>query len=218
MNLVLVGPPGAGKGTQAQHLVSRYGFVQLSTGDMLRSAVKAGTDIGRKASTIMEAGGLVPDDIVIGIIAERIDHPDCAKGIVFDGFPRTLRQAAALDTMLAAKGRTLDCVIELKVDDVALIARISSRFTCAQCGAVFNEIDKPTKVAGTCDTCGGREFFKRPDDTAEKVKARLWDYYRATSPLIGYYYAKGKLVSFDGMAPMGDVSLALDTMMTKMAA
>jgi adenylate kinase len=188
MNLILLGPPGAGKGTQAHDLAQRRGLMQLSTGDMLRAAVKAGSDIGREAEAIMKSGGLVPDETVIGIIAERIDQPDCAKGFILDGFPRTLKQAAALDRLLASKGMTLDAVVELKVDDAALLSRIENRAreTLAGGGAV------------------------RADDNAEALRTRLMAYYRETAPLLGYYFALGKLRTIDGMASIADVARQLD--------
>ena len=215
MNLILLGPPGAGKGTQAQELAARRGLVQLSTGDMLRAAVKAGTDVGREADAVMKAGGLVSDDIVIRIISERIDQPDCANGFILDGFPRTLPQAAALDVLMQQKGKKLDKVIELKVDDSALIDRISGRFTCGKCGAGYHDQNKPTKVAGTCDSCGSTEFVRRADDNAETVKNRLMAYYRQTAPLLGYYFAYQRLVSIDGMAPIADVARQLDDVVAK---
>jgi adenylate kinase len=206
MNLILLGPPGAGKGTQAEVLVAERGLVQLSTGEMLRAAVKAGTEVGKKAKAIMEAGGLVSDDIVIGIISDRIDQPDCAKGFILDGFPRTLNQAAALDTLLKDKGKTLDTVIEMKVKDDVLVDRISGRFSCAKCGAGYHDTNKRPKVKGKCDACGSTDFSRRADDNAETVKNRLMAYYRETAPLIGYYFAKGKLQSVDGMAEIGQVT------------
>lgn len=206
MNLILLGPPGAGKGTQAEVLVAKRGLVQLSTGEMLRAAVKAGTEVGKKAKAIMEAGGLVSDDIVIGIISDRIDQPDCAKGFILDGFPRTLNQAAALDKLLKDKGKTLDTVIEMKVKDDVLVDRISGRFSCAKCGAGYHDTNKRPKVEGKCDACGSTEFSRRADDNAETVKNRLMAYYRETAPLIGYYFAKGKLQSVDGMAQIDEVT------------
>ena len=206
MNLILLGPPGAGKGTQAEVLVAKRGLVQLSTGEMLRAAVKAGTEVGKKAKAIMEAGGLVSDDIVIGIISDRIDQPDCAKGFILDGFPRTLNQAAALDKLLKDKGKTLDTVIEMKVKDDVLVDRISGRFSCAKCGAGYHATNKRPKVEGKCDACGSTEFSRRADDNAETVKNRLMAYYRETAPLIGYYFAKGKLQSVDGMAQIDEVT------------
>jgi adenylate kinase len=188
MNLILLGPPGAGKGTQAEALAKRRGLVQLSTGDMLRAAVKAGTEIGKKAEAIMKSGGLVPDEIVIGIIAERIEQPDCENGFILDGFPRTLNQAAALDRLLASKSKKLDAVVELKVDDAALLSRIENRA-------------RETAAAGGT---------VRADDNAEALKTRLMAYYRETSPLIGYYFASGKLKTIDGMAAIPEVARQLD--------
>ncbi len=199
MNLILLGAPGAGKGTQAAELAKRHGLVQLSTGEMLRAAIKAGTPVGLKAKAIMENGGLVPDDIVVSIIKDRIAQPDCAGGFILDGFPRTLPQAVELEAMLDAQKRVLDAVIELKVDDGILVDRISGRFSCAKCGAGYHDRHKPTKTAGVCDECGSTEFTRRADDNAVTVSNRLMAYYRETAPLIGYYFAKGKLRSVNGM-------------------
>jgi len=210
VNLILLGPPGAGKGTQAEALVHRHGLVQLSTGSMLREAVKAGTEVGRQASVIMEAGGLVSDDIVIRIIAERIAAPDCKRGFILDGFPRTLAQAAALDKLLSDSGMSLDYVVELKVDDEALIDRISGRYACSMCGAGYHDTHKLPRVSGTCDVCGGTHFTRRADDNAETVRKRLMAYYRETAPLIGYYFAKGALTSVDGMASIDDITRSLE--------
>src|ERR1700730_7384172 len=210
MNLILLGPPGAGKGTQAEAITEKRGLVQLSTGEMLRQAVKAGTPIGREASAIMEAGGLVPDQIVIQIIAERIAAPDCAKGFILDGFPRTLKQAAALDVLLASLGKQIDAVIEIKVDDKVLIDRISGRYMCANWGASYQDTKCKTKVEGVCDRCGSKAFVRRADDNAETVKNRLMAYYRETAPLIGYYFAQGKLRTVDGMAAISEVSRQVD--------
>ena len=218
MKLILLGPPGAGKGTQAAELSARRGLVQLSTGDMLRAAVKAGSEIGRKAKTIMDAGGLVSDDIVVGIIKDRIAQPDCAKGFILDGFPRTLAQAAALEKMLKGKKTALDAVIELKVDDVVLTDRISGRFSCGKCGAGYHDRSKKPRVAGVCDTCGAKEFTRRPDDNAETVKARLLEYYQKTSPLLGYYFAKGKLHTVDGMAEIDAVAAQIKGVIATLAA
>jgi adenylate kinase len=215
MNLILLGPPGAGKGTQAEAITERRGLIQLSTGDMLRQAVKAGTEVGQEASAIMEAGGLVPDNIVIKIIAERIAAPDCAKGFILDGFPRTLKQAAALDELMASTGKQIDAVIELKVDDAALIDRISGRYMCANCGASYHDTNCKPKVTGVCDRCGSRDFVRRSDDNAETVKNRLMAYYRETAPLIGYYFAKGKLKTVDGMAPISEVSGQIEAILAR---
>jgi adenylate kinase len=206
MIIILLGPPGAGKGTQAKELAARRGLVQLATGDMLRAAVAAGTEIGTKAKSIMESGGLVPDEIVIGIVAERIEQPDCKNGVIFDGFPRTLPQAAALDGVLKRKKARLDAVIELKVNDKVLVERISGRFSCATCKASYHDLYKRPKVDGVCDVCRGTEFERRKDDSAETVRERLMVYYRDTSPLLGYYYCKGNLHMVDGMAPIGEVA------------
>lgn len=210
MIVILLGPPGAGKGTQAKELAARRGLVQLSTGDMLRSAVEAGTEVGIRAKPIMEKGHLVPDDIVIGIFAERIEQPDCRNGVILDGFPRTLAQASALDKVLRRKRKKLDAVIEIKVDDKELTARLVGRFTCTKCGTGYHDSFKRPKADGVCDVCGGRDFVRRDDDRAETVRDRLMVYYRDTSPLIGYYYCKGNLQSVDGMAPIEDVSRAID--------
>jgi adenylate kinase len=218
MNLILLGPPGAGKGTQAEGIAKKRGLVQLSTGDMLRQAVKAGTPIGQEASVIMEAGGLVPDAMVIKIIAERIALADCANGFILDGFPRTLKQAAALDELLRSQGKQIDAVIELKVNDTALIDRISGRYVCGNCGASYHDTSCKPKVEGVCDRCGGTEFVRRPDDNPETVKNRLMAYYRETAPLIGYYFAKEKLHSVDGMAPIADVAGQVDGVLSKLAA
>jgi len=218
MNLILLGPPGAGKGTQAEAITKRRGLVQLSTGDMLRQAVKAGTAVGQEASAIMEAGGLVPDEIVIKIIAERIAAPDCAQGFILDGFPRTLKQAAALDELLASGGKKIDAVIELKVDDAALIDRISGRYMCASCGASYHDTNCMPKVAGVCDRCGAKDFVRRADDNVETVKNRLMAYYRETAPLIGYYFAKGKLKTVDGMAEIPQVSSQIEAILARCTA
>ncbi len=218
MNLILLGPPGAGKGTQASAIAATHGLVQLSTGDMLRAAVKAGSDIGKKAKSIMDRGGLVPDEVVIGIVDERIAQPDCANGFILDGFPRTLGQAAALDKLLAERSKRLDLVIEMKVDDEALVARIAGRYACAKCGAGYHDAFKQPKTAGVCDACGSTEFTRRADDNPETVKARLMAYYKETSPLVGYYFAKGNLKSIDGMAPIGDVTREIEGLLRQVVA
>lgn len=204
--LILLGPPGAGKGTQAQRLTEQRGLPQLSTGDMLRAAVKAGTEIGREAEAIMKRGDLVPDSVVVSIIGDRIDQPDAKNGFVLDGFPRNPAQAAALDEMLQKRGLSLDHVIEMKVDDSALIERITGRFTCAKCGTGYHDRFKPTKVPGVCDSCGSSEFVRRADDKAETVKSRLDVYHAQTAPLLPYYAAKGILREVDGMAEMDEVT------------
>jgi len=209
MNIVLLGPPGAGKGTQAKRIQDEYGLVQLSTGDMLRAAAKSGTEIGKKAKALMDAGKLVPDDVVIQLIAERIEEPDCKKGFILDGFPRTTKQAEALDAMLADKGLKLDHVIELEVDDDALVDRISGRFTCARCGAGYHERYHRPKKDGVCDKCGSTEFVRRADDKAETVKTRLAAYHAQTAPILPYYRAKGSLKAVDGMASIDDVTAAV---------
>ena len=206
MNLILLGPPGAGKGTQAERLAKRFGIVQLSTGDMLRAAVKAGTPLGLKAKSIMEAGALVPDALMIDLIAERIDQPDCRNGFILDGFPRTTAQAEALDRMLAQRGLTLDRVVEIRADEDELTERIVGRFSCARCGTGYNDVTKPTTKPGVCDVCGSTEFTRRKDDNRETVVARLKAYHAQTEPLIGYYTRQGKVRAVDGMADIGTVA------------
>ncbi|WP_395021884.1 adenylate kinase [Dongia sp.] len=210
MNLILLGPPGAGKGTQAKKLTDERGLVQLSTGDMLRAEVASGSALGVEAKKIMDAGQLVSDAIVIGMIDGRTDKPDTAKGVIFDGFPRTVAQAEALDAMLAKKGKKIDAVIELKVDDAALIERISGRFTCAKCGTGYHDKFARPKKDGICDKCGSTEFTRRADDNAETVKARLVAYRQQTAPILPYYQAKGLLHSVDGMAAMPEVAGQID--------
>ncbi len=206
MRLILLGPPGAGKGTQAQRLVERHKIPQLSTGDMLRAAVAAGTETGRRAKAVMEAGQLVSDDIVTSIVSDRIDEPDCANGFILDGYPRTLPQADSVSKMLADRGTKLDAAIELAVDDDAMVERVAGRYSCANCGAGYHDtLNKPV-VDGVCDKCGSTEFKRRPDDNADAMRTRLMVYYKETSPLLGYYYAKGLLSTVDGMASIETVS------------
>ena len=206
MNIILLGPPGAGKGTQAQKLVEERGYVQLSTGDMLRAAVKSGTPVGLQAKTVMEAGELVSDAIVSALIGERLDQGDAPAGVIFDGYPRTAAQADALDLLLAERGRKLDRVIELEVDEAALTERIVGRFTCAVCGTGYHDRFKQPTVAGTCDVCGSHEFKRRPDDNAETVGTRMAEYRAKTAPILPIYEARGIVARVDGMADMGQVS------------
>jgi adenylate kinase len=209
MRLILLGPPGAGKGTQAQWIKDTYRIPQLSTGEMLREAVAKGTEVGRQAKSIMEAGKLVSDDIINRIVAERIDEPDCANGFILDGFPRTIPQAEALDGMLAERGLKLDAVVEIRVDNEALVQRIAGRFSCAKCGAGYHDTFKSARQAGVCDECGSTEFIRRKDDNAETVKARLVAYEAQTAPLLPFYAAKGLVRTVDGMAPIEEVTAAI---------
>ncbi len=205
MNIILLGPPGAGKGTQAQRLQSDLGMVQLSTGDMLRAAVASGTELGKKAKGLMEKGELVPDDLIVGLIKDRIAQPDCAKGFILDGFPRTEAQARALDKMLAEMAMKLDQVVEMEVDEKALTERVVGRFTCAKCGTGYHDSFKRPKVDGVCDVCGSKEFTRRKDDNAETMKTRMVAYRAQTEPLLPYYRARGVLKKVDGMAAMDEV-------------
>ena len=206
MNIILLGPPGAGKGTQARILVERDGMVQLSTGDMLRAAVAAGTAIGKQAKTVMDAGALVTDEIVIGIISDRLEEPDVKGGAIFDGFPRTLAQADALGELLVQKGMKLDAVVEMRCDDDELVERVTGRFTCGMCGEGYHKSFKKPATEGVCDKCGASDFKQRPDDNEDAMRTRLLAYYKETSPLIGYYHAKDALVAVDGTAEIDEVT------------
>jgi adenylate kinase len=217
LKLVLLGPPGAGKGTQAKRLTERHGLVQLSTGDMLRAEVASGSALGNEAKRIMESGQLVPDGVVIGMIDKRIDQPDCVRGFVLDGFPRTIAQAEALDRMLAGKGARLDGVVEIVVDEQALIERISGRFACAKCGAGYHDKFQRPRVEGVCDRCGGREFTRRKDDNAETVKARLVAYRDQTEPILPYYRTKGLLRQVDGMRSLDEVGEAISGILQRIS-
>ena len=209
MNIILLGPPGAGKGTQAQRLVAERGMVQLSTGDMLRAAVKAGTPVGQQAKAVMDAGGLVSDEIVSGIIGEALDQLLPETGVIFDGYPRTAAQAESLDAHLAARGRHLDHVIELSVDEDALVDRITGRFTCANCGEGYHDRYKTPQVEGVCDKCGSTEFKRRPDDNEETVRTRMAEYRAKTAPILPIYEARGIVSRVDGMADISDVADAV---------
>ncbi|MFZ4110550.1 MAG: adenylate kinase [Polymorphobacter sp.] len=210
MNLILLGPPGAGKGTQASRLVKERGLVQLSTGDMLRAAVAAQTPVGLQAKSVMESGGLVSDEIVNGILSERLDDDDARRGFILDGYPRTNVQALALDAMLAAKGLHLDHVVELGVDEDALVDRITGRYTCAKCGEGYHDRHKQPQTAGTCDVCGSSEFKRRPDDNAETVRTRMAEYRAKTAPILPHYEALGLVSRVDGMADMNAVAESID--------
>jgi adenylate kinase len=210
MNLVLLGPPGAGKGTQAKLLEDSRSLVKLSSGDMLRAAVAAGTELGRKAGDIMERGELVPDDLVIKLIAERIDAKGGGKGFILDGFPRTIAQAEALDRLFKERGKKLDRVIVMEVDDDALVERIAGRFACADCGEGYHDLYKMPKVPGVCDRCGGTQFVRRRDDNEQVVRLRLKAYHAQTEPLIDYYTRQGKVRAVDGMADIATVQEEID--------
>ncbi|WP_303809047.1 adenylate kinase [Sandarakinorhabdus limnophila] len=210
MNLILLGPPGAGKGTQASRLVKERGMVQLSTGDMLRAAVAASTPVGLAAKAVMESGGLVSDEIVSGILSERLDQPDARAGFILDGYPRTDVQADSLDAMLAEKGLALDHVIELVVDEDALVDRITGRFTCGSCGEGYHDRYKQPKVADTCDVCGASNFKRRADDNADTVRQRMMEYRAKTAPIIPHYEGRGIVARVDGMADMDAVAASID--------
>ena len=212
LNIILLGPPGAGKGTQAQRLVADRGMIQLSTGDMLRAAVKSGSTVGLQAKAVMEAGELVSDAIVSALIGERLDDASGA-GVIFDGYPRTRAQAEALDLLLAERGRGLDYVIELCVDEDALVERITGRFTCARCGTGYHEVFKRPNVEGVCDVCGSTEFVRRPDDNEETVRTRLAEYRKKTAPILPYYDERGLVRRVDGMGSPDDVAAEIDAIL-----
>jgi len=213
--IILLGPPGAGKGTQARLLEEKHGLAQLSTGDLLRAAVKQGSALGREARTYMDAGKLVPDDLIIRIIADWMQKPEAQKGFILDGFPRTQAQARALDAMLEKKHLSLRCVIEMRVNDTALIERVCGRFTCSKCGEGYHDKFKPLKHPGVCDKCGGTEFVRRPDDNVDTMKTRLEAYNAQTAPIIPYYEARGILHHVDGMASMEEVTRQIEEVLTK---
>jgi len=215
--LILLGPPGAGKGTQARMLEERFGLVQLSTGDLLRAAVAQGTPAGLAAKAVMEAGGLVSDEIVLAILKDRMAGPDVARGVILDGFPRTAGQAAALDTLLADAGQKVTAAVSLEVDDEAMIARVAGRYTCANCGEGYHDTFKQPAVAGVCDKCGGTEFKRRADDTAETARARLQAYHAQTAPLIAHYRALGVLEEIDAMGTIEEIAAGLGSIVERVS-
>ncbi len=214
MNIILLGPPGAGKGTQAARLVAEHGMVQLSTGDILRAAVKAGTDVGKMADEIMKAGKLFPDELMAEILGEHMDAIPADKGLIFDGYPRTARQAELLDELLESRDRTLDHVIELEVNEDALVDRITGRFTCAKCGTGYHDRYAQPKVEGVCDTCGSTEFKRRPDDNEETVRTRMAEYRAKTAPILPIYEERGLLQRVDGMADIADVTASIEKILS----
>lgn len=214
MNLIFMGPPGSGKGTQARRIAAAYNLVQLSTGEMLRSAVEEGTEVGRQAKAVMDAGEYVSDDIVVAIVSERIDDEECSNGFILDGFPRTLNQADSLDKVLAEKNLEIDHVISIRVDDEKLIARIAGRFSCSTCGAEYHDQFNRPKIENVCDLCGGVQFNRRSDDNAEAVAVRLEVYYGQTEPLLPYYDVRNKLRTVDGMVEIDEVTEQIKTAIT----
>ena len=216
--IILLGPPGAGKGTQARMLQERFGLVQLSTGDLLRAAVAAGSEAGRQAKAVMEAGALVPDEIVLAVLRERMAAPDIRAGIILDGFPRTDGQAAALDRLLAEEGQQVSAAISMEVDDAAMVERVAGRYSCAACGEGYHDRFKTPAVTGVCDSCGGTEFKRRADDNAETVRERLVAYHAQTAPLIAYYEGRGVLERVDAMGRIDEIGRALGQIVSRVAA
>jgi len=213
MKLILLGPPGAGKGTQAKLIVDRYSIPQLSTGDMLRAATASGSDLGKEVKAIIDSGNLVSDEVVNAIVSERIDQDDCKGGFILDGYPRTLEQAKALSGMMRERNNRMEAIIELQVDDEALVERISGRYTCANCGEGYHDTAKKPAKEGICDRCDHTEFKRRPDDNSETLRTRLMAYYKETSPLIGYYFGKGNLRRVNGMGEISEISDAIDAVL-----
>ncbi len=216
--IILLGPPGAGKGTQAKLLEERFGLVQLSTGDLLRGAVKSGTEAGKQAKTVMEAGGLVSDEIVLAVLKDRLAEPDVARGVILDGFPRTTGQADALDRLLAEAGQKIDAAVSLEVDDAAMVGRIAGRYTCSACGEGYHDQFKQPAKAGACDKCGGTAFTRRADDNAETVQARLDAYHAQTAPLIAYYEGRGVLARVDAMGEIPSIAASLGDIVDRASA